>query len=103
VSLVGGDPGVPISHILLSSTQGDKIEFVATPSPSGKETVNSVKGKVMQDIKIVNEYPNVFPDDLPGMPPDRYIEFSIELLPDTAPISKRPYRMDGKDLVELKK
>jgi hypothetical protein len=37
------------------------------------------------------------------MPPDRDIEFSIELLPRTAPISKRPYRMDVKDLVELKK
>jgi hypothetical protein len=37
------------------------------------------------------------------MPPDQDIEFSIELLPDTAPISKRPYRMDVKDLAELKK
>jgi hypothetical protein len=59
----------------------------------------------------VNEYPDVFPDDLPGMPPDQDIEFSIELdiefgielLPGTAPISKRPYRMDVKDLAELKK
>jgi hypothetical protein len=51
----------------------------------------------------VNEYPDVFPDDLPGMPPDLDIEFSIELLPGTAPISKRPYRMDVKDLAELKK
>jgi hypothetical protein len=45
----------------------------------------------------------VFPEDLPGMPPDRDIEFSIELIPGTAPISKRPYRMDLKDLAELKK
>jgi hypothetical protein len=51
----------------------------------------------------VCEYPNVFPEELPGMPPDCDIEFSIELLPGTAPISKRPYRMDAKDLVELKK
>jgi hypothetical protein len=62
-----------------------------------------MKGKVLEDIKVVNEYPNVFPDDLPGMPPDRDIEFSIELLLGTAPISKRPYRMDVKDLTELKK
>jgi hypothetical protein len=52
--------------------------------------VNSMKGKVLEDIKVVNEYPDVFPDDLLGMPPDRDIEFSIELLPGTAPISKRP-------------
>jgi hypothetical protein len=51
----------------------------------------------------VYEYPDVFLEELPGMPPDRDIEFSIELLPGTAPISKRPWRMDVKDLVELKK
>jgi hypothetical protein len=87
----------------LTSPQGDEIEFIATPSPTGKEIVNSMKGKVLGDIKVVNEYLNVFSDDLPGMPPDRDIEFSIELLPGTAPISKRPYRMDVKDLAELKK
>jgi hypothetical protein len=65
--------------------------------------VNSMKGKVLEDIKVVNEYPDVFPDDLPGMPSDRDIEFSIELLPGTAPISKRSYRMDVKDLAELNK
>jgi hypothetical protein len=65
--------------------------------------VNSMKGEVLEDIKLVNEYPDVFPDDLPGMPLDRDIEFSIELLPSTAHISKRPYRMDVKDLDELKK
>jgi hypothetical protein len=59
------------------------MEFFATPSPTGKEIVNSMKGKVLEDIKVVNEYPDVFPDDLPGMPPDRDIEFSIELLPGT--------------------
>jgi hypothetical protein len=57
----------------------------------------------LEDIKIVCEYPDVFLEELPGMPPDRDVEFSIELLPGTAPISKRPYRMDVKDLVELKK
>jgi hypothetical protein len=56
----------------------------------------------LEIIKVVCEYPDVFPDELPGMPPDRDIEFSIELLPRTAPISKIPYRMDVKDLVELK-
>jgi hypothetical protein len=59
--------------------------------------------KSLGHIRIVCEYPNVFPEELPGMPPDRDIEFSIELLPGTAPISKRAYRMDVKDLIELKK
>jgi hypothetical protein len=89
--------------VLLTSPQGDIIEFIASPSPTRKEIVNSMKGKVMDDIKVVNEYPYVFPDDLPGMLPDQDDEFSIELLPSTAPISKRLYRMDVKDLAELKK
>jgi hypothetical protein len=56
----------------------------------------------LEDIPVVCEYPNVFPDDLPGMPPDRDVEFVIELQPGTAPISKRPYRMLPKELAELK-
>jgi hypothetical protein len=56
----------------------------------------------LEDIPVVCEYPYVFPDDLPGMPPDRDVEFVIELQPGTTPISKRPYRMPPKELVELK-
>jgi hypothetical protein len=56
----------------------------------------------LESISVVCEYPDVFPDDLPGMPPDRDVEFVIELQPGTAPISKRPYRMPPKELAELK-
>jgi hypothetical protein len=56
----------------------------------------------LEGIPIVCEYPDIFPDDLPGMPPDRDIEFIIELQPGTAPISKRPYRMPPNELAELK-
>jgi hypothetical protein len=45
---------------------------------------------------------DVFPDELPGMPPDREVEFVIDLLPGTAPISKWPYRMSVEELKELK-
>ena len=51
----------------------------------------------------MDEFLDVFSDDLPGMPPDRDIEFIIELLPRTAPIAKRPYRMGVNELEELKK
>jgi hypothetical protein len=88
--------------VLLTSLQGEKIEYVGTPS-SNSGTVNSVEGKALEDIRVVSEFPDVFLEDLPGMPPDRDIEFSIELIPGTAPISKGTYRMDVKDLAELKK
>jgi hypothetical protein len=57
----------------------------------------------LNESRVVQEYPDVFPEDLPGMPPNCNIEFIIELLPGTPPISKRPYRMPVNELVELKK
>ena len=51
----------------------------------------------------MKDFPDVFPEELPGMPPDRDIEFLIELLPGIGPISKRPYRMPTKYLEEIKK
>jgi hypothetical protein len=57
----------------------------------------------VERIPVVCEYPDVFPDELPRMPPNRNIEFAIELHPGTAPISKRPYRMPPAELAELKK
>jgi hypothetical protein len=51
----------------------------------------------------VREYPDVFPEELPGMPPDRDIEFVIDLIPRTSPIAKRPCRMAAPELAELMK
>jgi hypothetical protein len=51
----------------------------------------------------VSEFPDVFPEELPGMPPERKVEFAIELILGTAPIFKRAYRVSGPELVELKK
>jgi hypothetical protein len=53
-------------------------------------------------MPAVNEFPDVFPEQLPGMPPDRDIEFVIELKPGTTPIYKTPYRMATPELAELK-
>ncbi|XP_042012104.1 uncharacterized protein LOC121760512 [Salvia splendens] len=54
------------------------------------------------DVNVVREFPDVFPDVLPGLPPDRQLEFNIDLEPGSAPISKAPYRMAAKELGELK-
>jgi hypothetical protein len=58
---------------------------------------------VGDNIRVVRDFPDVFPEELPGLPPDREVEFVIDLLPGTAPISKRPYRMSVEELKELKK
>ena len=56
----------------------------------------------IKKISVVCDFPDVFPEKLPSLPPDRDVEFSIELVPGTAPISKRPYRMAPNELKELK-
>jgi hypothetical protein len=56
----------------------------------------------LEDIIVACEFPDVFPEDLPGMPLDRDVNFVIELQPGMAPISKRPYKMTPKELAELK-
>jgi hypothetical protein len=61
-----------------------------------------VQVKSIADIPVVCEFPDVFPDDLLGLPLDRDVEFKIELLPDTTPISRRLYRMPQNELAELK-
>ncbi|CAA0816696.1 Uncharacterized mitochondrial protein AtMg00860, partial [Striga hermonthica] len=53
-------------------------------------------------VSIVCEYLDVFPDELPGGPPDRQVEFTIDLVPGAGPVSKAPYRMAPKELQELK-
>ena len=70
--------------------------FLATVVDTKKEEMK------IQDVPGVNEFIDVFPEDLPGVPPDREIEFMIELLPGTSPISKTPYRMAPVELKELK-
>jgi hypothetical protein len=51
---------------------------------------------------VVNEFPDVFPKELPGMPPDQDIEFLIQLKPSTTPIYKTPYRMATPELAKFK-
>jgi hypothetical protein len=79
------------------------VEFNAAIQAEQVSLLNKVQGTSLNEIRIAQEYPDVFPEDLPGMPPDRNIEFIIELLLGTSPISKRPYRMPVNELVELKK
>lgn len=58
--------------------------------------------KGVEEVTVVCEFPNVFPDEIPGLPPICEIDFTIELMPGTTPISKAPYRMAPVELRELK-
>ena len=60
------------------------------------------EGTLLDEIPVVREFPDVFPDDIAGLPPDREVEFTIDLIPGTEPISIPPYRMAPAELRELK-
>jgi hypothetical protein len=89
--------------ISLTSSEGEEIEYVATVHSSQAYCKKGVVEPTLEEVPVVCEYPDVFPEELPGMPPDRDIEFIIELIPGTAPIAQRPYRMNPQELIELKK
>jgi hypothetical protein len=88
----------------LTSSKGERSEVEITITASTKPAIFLVDGKfVGRNIRVVRDFPDVFPKELPGMPPDREVGFVIDILPGTAPISKRPYRMSVEELKELKK
>jgi hypothetical protein len=74
---------------------------IAIPAKPSRRVYEAVMQEI-QDIPVVCEFPDVFPKDLPGLPPKRDVEFVIELKPGTAPISRRLYRMPPNELAELK-
>jgi hypothetical protein len=67
-----------------------------------KSSLHHVVELKLEDIHIVREFSDVFPNDLPGMPPKRAINFKIELQPGTTPIAKAPYKMSPVEIKELK-
>jgi hypothetical protein len=81
---------------------GNSILYLPPTSHKGS-CVSAAITTQLEDIPVVCEYMDVFPDELPGLPPDREVEFVIELQPGTTPISKSSYRMPPKELAELKK
>jgi hypothetical protein len=84
----------PYGHIVYSPKETPSIQLYALEAQPLPE---------LENVPVVCDFPDVFPKELPGMPPDRAVEFVIELEPGTAPISKRPYKMGPLELAELKK
>jgi hypothetical protein len=93
--------------VRLTPRSGKELEYVVEnlvtdKAASNRIVLNHLDVTSTLDIRIVSEYPDVFSEEVPGMPPDHEIEFVIELVPGTAPIFKRPYRMAANQLAELK-
>ncbi|GJU54369.1 hypothetical protein Tco_1228083 [Tanacetum coccineum] len=59
------------------------------------------KGKRLEDVPVVQEFPEVFPEDLPGIPPTRQVEFRIDLVPGATPVARAPYRLAPSEMKEL--
>jgi hypothetical protein len=91
------------SHTVQLCSPEHGVVVIQLTSPSlTNPLVHHTTAQNLEDILITCELPDVFPDDLPGMSLGRDVEFTIELQPDTTPISRRPYKMAPKELVELK-
>nr|ADB85376.1 putative retrotransposon protein [Phyllostachys edulis] len=89
--------------IILVNPVWIKVKFATSSEKHEGAIVCSVKAVSLEDMPVVSEFPDVILYELSGIPPDRDLEFVINLVPGTAPISKRPYRLPVDDLVELKK
>nr|ABG66123.1 retrotransposon protein, putative, Ty3-gypsy subclass [Oryza sativa Japonica Group] len=100
--------------VTLTNEKGETVVYKSSVSPKQGISLNQIKvenpvttreksSRKLEDIPIVCEYPEVFPEDLTTMPPKREIEFRIDLAPGTAPIYKRPYRMVANELAGVKK
>jgi len=89
-------------EVTLTCLNGQTIKFYARKNIPKQELVCTAVAE-LEFIPVVSEYPDVFPEELPGMPPDRELEFAIDLAPGTAPLYKKYYRMPSSELVELKK
>ena len=81
----------------------DRMSLLIPSDPVLPIAAHAKASPDLTSILVVCEFLDVFPKDLPGLPPDREVEFSIELELSTAPISRRPYRMPPKELAKMKK
>ncbi|XP_057528592.1 uncharacterized protein LOC130807408 [Amaranthus tricolor] len=110
--------------VTLSGPRGEKVKYRKLPKGPKEKIVSSLEARKLikqgqpwflcsvckvavrevriDDIPVVCDFKDVFPDELPGMPPKRDVDFSIDLVPGTGPISKVPYRMAPKEMEELK-
>jgi hypothetical protein len=89
--------------VVVNAPNGEKISVDVVVQKQPTALMNQLNDDASKESPVIDEFLDVFPDDLLGMPLDRDIKFLIQLLPGTTPITKRPYRMGVDELEELKK
>ncbi|GKF75410.1 putative reverse transcriptase domain-containing protein, partial [Tanacetum coccineum] len=86
---------------------GDEVLIIRGDDCEGRTQVTSKKTedkseeKRLEDVPVVREFPKVFPEDLPGLPPARQVEFQIDLVPGAAPVARASYRLVPAEMQEL--
>src|ERR1041384_4572593 len=93
---------VKSKSVRLTHPSGQTIDYSSPRSRIQVHTLNVLPLPDLEDIPVVHDFPDVFPEELSGMPPDRCVEFIVDLMPGTTPISRRPYKMAPNELAELK-
>ncbi|GJU12945.1 putative reverse transcriptase domain-containing protein [Tanacetum coccineum] len=96
----GSRPGKPIK--IISALKARTLIYHGCEGFLASIKDTSLDGPRLESHPVVQNFPDVFPDELPGLPPEREVEFTIELTPSAGPISKAPYRMAPIKLKELK-
>ncbi|GKF89958.1 hypothetical protein Tco_0263921, partial [Tanacetum coccineum] len=80
---------------------GDEVLIVQGDRVTKKETEDKSEEKRLKGVLTIRDFPEVFPEDLPGLPPTRQVEFQIDLVPGAAPVARAPYRLAPSELQEL--
>src|SRR3954462_3523132 len=95
----------PSKTVLLTHDSGAEIWYTcgSTAGSAQLYALNAVVAPLIEEVRVVCDFPDVFPEELPGIPPVGAIEFVIELEPGTQPIYRHPYKMCPEELIELKK
>ncbi|GKG18116.1 hypothetical protein Tco_0372414, partial [Tanacetum coccineum] len=66
-----------------------------------KEIEDKLEKKRLEDVPIIRDFPEIFPEDLPGLPPTQQVEFQINLIPGVAPVARAPYQLALSEMKEL--
>ncbi|GJU65389.1 putative reverse transcriptase domain-containing protein [Tanacetum coccineum] len=98
--IVEGDKGVSRSKVI-SCIKARKYVERACHLFLAHVTENKSKERRMEDVPVIRDFPEVFPEELPGLPPPRQVEFRIDLVPGAAPVARAPYRLAPSEMKEL--